>query len=497
MSDKSDDDQGFDPNDDLYDYDDILEENFEDDLDSLDDIQDSEMDYASVELDPENDFEEFEDLEGWDTDKVDELGAGAAPKKKKHLDLSFNAMAIIAALVIGVFVLGYQLMTSKPPEAVDMFFSSLRLAGASDGPVFGDGGIETETLDPEGNIESEEGKGFLYEPETLNSMEMDMELDIEDAPPMPIPLELDEEEIVAEEEPLTPLPGGLADLYGGDPDRQVPRPPDDAEEEEVAEPQVPENTVEQAASEAEGFLKNILKKKEKELVDNAAVKLEVEETQPEPEASAPEEAIRQSENEIPAPVEEPKGALPFEFEDLEEMPAQKMETQQEMAEPPVNVTLAETMSPAVENKLDVILDRLDDMESEIDQIRQSGNSDISDISGDIAALKREMNALDNRPQDSRAEEPKKVVSAPPKTQASAPVKKAPVQKKAAPTASSKIVWELRAAQPGKAWVSPKGESSRMQPVVVGDNLPGIGLITSISFDGARWVVQGTTGRINQ
>ena len=483
MSDKSDDDPGFDPNEDLYDYDDILEENFEDDLDNFDDIEDSEMDYASVELDPENDFEEFEDLEGWDSGKVDELGAGAAPKKKKHIDLSFNAMAIIAALVVGVFVLGYQVMTAKPPEALDMFFSSLRLSGASDGPVFGEDGIETETLDPEGDIKAEEGKGFLYEPETLNSMEMDMELDIENAPPMPIPLELDQEEIV-EEEPLTPLPGGLADLYGGNANIQVPRSPDDAEEveeiEEVAEEAPPQNPVEEAASEAESFLKKMLKSQEKKLVENATVKLETAENKP-------EETVRNSEKAIPMPVGEPKGALPLEFEEPEERPAEKIETKEEIVTVPVNVTPTpvKSMSPDVAGKLDVILDRLDDMESEIDQIRQSGNSDIVDISGDIAALKQEMNELDNRPAA-----PKKTVSATLK-------KTAPVQKKAPPAVSGKVAWELRAAQPGKAWVSPKGQNSKMQPVVVGDSLNGIGLITSISFDGSRWVVQGTTGRINQ
>ena len=500
MSDKSDDDLGFDPDEDLYDYDEVLDENFEEDLDNLEGLEEEDMDYASVELDPENDFEEFEDLEGWDSGKVDELAAGAAPKKKRHLDLSFNAMAIIAALVVGVFVLGYQVITKKPPAALDMFFSSLNMAGASDGPVFGEGGIEAEMLESDNNTEAEEGKGFLYEPETLNSMEMSMELDIENAPPMPVPVELDETEMA--EEPLTPLPSKLDDLYGSETvaNDQTPRPPADAGEntgdDEMLAPDGEGNSVEAAATKAEDFLKQAMKEREEQLKENAVVKLELDENTPEEPVVEQEPVAVQEEPAVvePAPVLENTDIDSIaEAESSEEEPVQAPKSELEPAisapvtsEPPINVTLAESLPPDVTSRLDRILDRLDDMESEIDKIRQSGNTQIEDISDDIDALKKEMNTLDSRP---RAPQQKASVSPAPKKQA------APVKRKT-PVAAKKVTWELRAAQPGKAWVSPKGQN-RMQPVVVGDSLSGIGLITSISFDGSRWAVQGTSGRINQ
>lgn len=155
----------------------------------------------------------------------------------------------------------------------------------------------------------------------------------------------------------------------------------------------------------------------------------------------------------------------------------------------------EKMSPAVdtsaiEQKLSVILDRLDEMDLQITQIREAGNSKIEDISDDLDSLKKEMGEIaDNKTSSPVAQPAKKVTSATPaqKKTAAAPKK---VSKPKAPS------WELRAAQPGKAWVSKKGQKD-MQPVVVGDSLNGIGRVTAISYDGRRWVVQGTSGRILQ
>ena len=68
-------------------------------------------------------------------------------------------------------------------------------------------------------------------------------------------------------------------------------------------------------------------------------------------------------------------------------------------------------------------------------------------------------------------------------------------KKPAATASSGR-WELRAAQPGRAWVSRPGERD-MQSVEVGQSLTGIGRVTAILYQNGRWTVQGTSGQINQ
>ncbi len=85
----------------------------------------------------------------------------------------------------------------------------------------------------------------------------------------------------------------------------------------------------------------------------------------------------------------------------------------------------------------------------------------------------------------------------PKVQNDPPVKKQAetktVKKK---TASTTPRWVLRAAQPGRAWVSKPGDRE-MKALQVGDNLPGIGRIQDITFDGRKWTVVGTNGRINQ
>ena len=77
-------------------------------------------------------------------------------------------------------------------------------------------------------------------------------------------------------------------------------------------------------------------------------------------------------------------------------------------------------------------------------------------------------------------------------------KKAPtktVKKAAKPKPAPKII-ELRAATPGKAWVSQAG-SNEMRVVTPGDKVSGIGVVESITFTDNIWVVQGSKGKITQ
>ncbi len=57
-------------------------------------------------------------------------------------------------------------------------------------------------------------------------------------------------------------------------------------------------------------------------------------------------------------------------------------------------------------------------------------------------------------------------------------------------------WEIRAIQPGVAWVAPPGGDD-MQTVVVGGSLSGLGVIRSISVVDGAWVIEGTKGRLRQ
>ena len=73
-----------------------------------------------------------------------------------------------------------------------------------------------------------------------------------------------------------------------------------------------------------------------------------------------------------------------------------------------------------------------------------------------------------------------------------------------PTASSSQIlqepgassgWVLRAATMDEAWVAKGATTRQLRPVHVGDELAGIGRITSIQQEGSGWVVQGTAGTI--
>jgi len=66
-----------------------------------------------------------------------------------------------------------------------------------------------------------------------------------------------------------------------------------------------------------------------------------------------------------------------------------------------------------------------------------------------------------------------------------------------PTVSSpSMTWTLKAAQPGKAWVSKRG-GKKIVPVVVGDELPGLGKIKGITYQNHKWSVVGSVGKITQ
>jgi intracellular multiplication protein IcmG len=138
----------------------------------------------------------------------------------------------------------------------------------------------------------------------------------------------------------------------------------------------------------------------------------------------------------------------------------------------------------IEKKLDMIVSRLDRVESQMAEVKEANNSEVDTISKSVKDLKKEVaNLAITKP------------AAPVKT-----VKKTDPTPKVAtskPSSSnSKVTWELRAAQPGKAWVSKAGQKE-LTPVTVGDDLSGIGRITSITYVSNRWIVQGTSGKITQ
>ena len=478
-------------------YDDVLGDSFEDDLDDDFDDMDLDDDFEDEITLDENELLDEEPDDEWNDGEDDMAGLGAQ-KEKKTIDLSFNAMAIIGALVVGVAVLVFQVVTTKPKVTVDTFTSALNMSGASDGPIFGGEEVETAEIEKSDTEALPDSKGFLYEPDVLDSMDME----IKDTPPMPTPITSENPQESGQDTSMTEMPAQTAevnpveDVINQDNPMPVPRTPEDAE---VMEPVMdiqptPEPVAEKTVTalddgqnnnqlpKAEDFLKSALDARRQKQKEEAQKMVDA--------VSAPTEKTPSDDNpvltEMPEPVKEP-----------EKEPEKTAEKQAPAPESlPMQMEQSASMSASnatqLEKKLDMIVGRIESMEMEIQKIREGGDSRIEDISEQLEGLQQELGQVSAKPAPAKQTTQKKVAAAP-KAEAPKPaaVKKQPVKKAAAPAK-----WELRAAQPGKAWVAKKGQKS-MQPVVVGDTLAGIGRINAITYDGRKWVVQGTQGQILQ
>lgn len=204
--------------------------------------------------------------------------------------------------------------------------------------------------------------------------------------------------------------------------------------------------------------------------------------------------------------------------------------------PPEAGVISADAAKSIEQKLSVLLTRLDTFEGRITNL-ESGLHQLSsktttleskapagqeDVKDTLQALAHKIDRLEKEktaapaaesspaatapaaPDVSKIDTPTFVPAAPepveapeetsiektPKTEvALKPVIKA---ESAAPAAAG--VWVLRSAQPGTAMVMSK-KDGEMRTVRVGDSLSGLGRITSIEQRGSRWVVQGTQGTL--
>lgn len=486
------------------DYDELLEDNFEDDFDDFDDeIEATGSGLLEDDLDDDDDFlggsagddDEEEEEEDWDLlGEGDDIEAGLGAEKDKSDsalgDLSFNTKVIIGAVVLGVCVLVYQLVTTKPEITVDAFVSALSMDGISDGPVFGESTIETNEIESADIEKKEETKGFLHEPDVLNSMQTELQ----DSPPMPTP--------ITEEQPgnnssdssknvvmpmAQPEKTEMAnEEKSEDIDQipQVPRPPEDVKVPDIGETEKQESPAKKNISEvaditklpnAEDFLKAAIEARS----EKDQTKKEENEKQAEP--------ITQKES-VEIPEIPNKDEKKIKIEDIKDLKISNKN-------PEISTQDSMQISSDVEEKLSMIVSRLENMESQIEEIKQGDNSQIENMNEKLSTLEKEMEEIGSMTASVKKQEPKqetKKQTPVKKTKAVTPKKKATAKKPA--TSSSR--WELRAAQPGKAWVAKSGQNN-MQPVVVGDSLSGIGRVTSISFNGSRWVVVGTSGQILQ
>lgn len=144
----------------------------------------------------------------------------------------------------------------------------------------------------------------------------------------------------------------------------------------------------------------------------------------------------------------------------------------------VSPSVSNASLEAIDVKMDLFLDRMDGLEDKINEI-DNAQSERS------LALEQSVKNLQDRVKN---------ISKP--SVSSAGVVKRVVKKSASAPVSRRIQWQLKAAQPGKAWIAKKGQAA-IKPVQIGENVDGIGTIQDIRLISNRWVVVGSKGKIQQ
>lgn len=493
-------------------FDDI---NFDDFSDDFDEAQ-LEEEEALADL-PEEDFsdENFGD-DDWEDDGDDETDSGADPNlitqgKGKGGGLSFNTVVMIGAFILGAGVLAVNVMVKSGAQSssgTSMFQSMLNIGNVMDGDFFGDKKDEAASEDVAASTDQARDEGFLNNPQSL---------DPNANPPQPTPI-APPEEAAGDNQPLTPMPGDdAATVHPG----ETPRGPDDgAPESQVAIAELPADAQTPPASVVEETpvqtpsAEDILKKAMENREQKTAAADPVSAADPTPAAEpapAPEEAAKPVVADIAAP--EPTAPVPAITDVPATVPAETAAKTPDAVQPAVSSeALAENARAleAVDNRLEELSKRMEQIEGEIGTVKDSKQAGTQELEQTIATLKDEIAALKNRPAAPEAPaSTKKAAAAPEPAQTDdagleeeAPkpvVKKASKPKAAKKSASPTAVsgrWELRAAQPGRAWVSKPGERD-MQSVEVGQTLAGIGRVTAILYQNGRWTVQGTSGQIQQ
>lgn len=470
------------PNDEEF-FDGEFDQEF-DEFDSFGDLPDDNSPYDAQADDAMGDLPEddaFMDA-GWDDFDDQQDGTKSAKKGKSKFGgggkgLSFNTIVIGVAVLVGLGVLVYQVVSTPAPGGGGSRFQSvLDFTGSTDGPVLGQPAPQEQTA-PDGfdDVQSADG-GFLNNPDLLDGPApadpSDPSLDGGLPMPSPISNEIDdhgmEQETMAAEanDVLTPMPDfSFAESQG------VPRGPDamSGAQDTLAEPSSP--------------ALDIIRRAQTQ-----------QQQAQESEAASIDLPVPAQEESVPAPVETAVAPTPTPEPTSTPVP-------EPVATPaPVAAPVATADSDAQKEilaRLESLSGRLGVMEQQIVQLRESGETDLEGLEREISALKNGMNAVADATGASSATPSAPKVAPTPKreaTPAPRPAAKAPTPARSA--AASASSWELRAAQPGRAWISRAG-SREMQSVVPGDTIAGIGQVVRIDYAGGRWTVVGTQGQIRQ
>lgn len=449
------------------------EDELDDDLEAFEDeLPEEDLNYADDDAYAEDD---------WDDSADDELAANpaSAPGAQKKKSSTSNNLIIAGAVIVGLCVMAYQVV-SKAPQSMEQFQSALGMKGSTDGPVFGSNSEQAATQEPPKETE----EGFLNSQQKLPGYEEKPEApEVTDAPPQPSPIAVTESETS-----LTPmpsdLPGSSADpvkvegRVNAETTDMVPRAPDELPadtdlgagiEDKKAETPADNVTVPvPTPSKAEDILKAAIENRAEKQAEGAA------ET---PASSAPSEMV------------EPTSAQPAQPDSIQ-TPKPENEVAETPAVPATPITTpAQETAKAEDERIKALTDRLDQLEAQL----ADKDKKIETTTSELEAVKQKLASAESAAANAAA------VPAP---AAHAKEDNAAPQKATAPKAKKKKSsvssgkWILRAAQPGRAWISKPGERD-MKALQVGDTVAGLGRVTAITYDGQKWAVVGTQGRVNQ
>tara|TARA_B100000780_G_scaffold273584_1_gene237352 strand:- start:1807 stop:3264 length:1458 start_codon:yes stop_codon:yes gene_type:complete len=166
----------------------------------------------------------------------------------------------------------------------------------------------------------------------------------------------------------------------------------------------------------------------------------------------------------------------------------------------VDVSEYEQKISTLERNLNAKTETISSLNSEIAALKKSlaqQEKKLSETQETIASLKKQQMAS---PAPAPKAAPKPAPAQAPAVQKAAPSQSAqaatPPPKPAIAVEEIKPKWELKSAQPGRAYVGIIGARDT-QVVEVGDTLQGIGTIQSIAQQDGIWVVKGTKGSITQ
>lgn len=407
----------------------------DDDMDSPDIMDQGSMDGDDQFMDEDEAFAE-EEWEEEGSQEEDPKGKGKKEKKgKKGKSLSFNTIVISLAVLVGLGIMVMQLAKPKDPNAVPAE------------PAF------QSALVPQGQVNNPVTKPI-------------------EAPALPTP-------ITAQEQETQPAP---QEGFLQNPDLANQPAPQQADVntglgEGFAPPMpAPIAPIDTAEKVGEALI----------VTDSLPV--------PSPDALTPLPEVATTE-----PVEQPAvQENPVEPGTAESFLQEKIEERAEQALAPIVSELpsAPALPDPRDEEIQTLKAQLQSANDELSGTIEAKAQEIGVLNDEIASLKAELENLKAQRDVAPAPTSAQKEQTPQKT-AAKPAAKSPAKPaaKAIPKAPP-AAWELRAAMPGKAWVSEKGQKE-MRSVVPGDSLPGIGQVTSITYNGGVWTVEGTKGRITQ